>query len=158
MNKNNNTDFSDDLEKLKKAWEALKREEDKHRGRNTRPIKAVSPAPNRVFETVNMNKPKGSLIGRILRRMKYNYDHRFLPREEVNDFGLTTDDVVAMAAKMTHMSNPDYQRRVANQQLADQIAANQEALTERVISQGMTWLYPRFEDKLEEIIKEIQKK
>lgn len=34
----------------------------------------------------------------------------------------------------------------------------QEALAERIISQGMTWLYPKFDDKLDDIIEELKKK
>ena len=68
--------------------------------------------------------------------------------------GLTIDQAVDLAARHAYMQSDEYKR----QQLADMIIRNQEALTKRTIEQAMTWLYPRFEDKLDDIIDELKNK
>lgn len=88
---------------------------------------------------------------RILKRMYENYMYGGpVKSKEV----LTVDEVVEIAARQTYLNSDEYKR----QQMVDQIARNQEELERRKISQAMTWLYPRFEDKLDELLNELKKK
>lgn len=97
---------------------------------------------------------KRSIFGRILRKMYVNYMYGGRDPEEKTVNGLTIDEAINLAVRSAYMKSDAYKR----QQLADQIARNQEELTRRTIEQGMTWLYPRFEDKLDELLKELKKK
>ena len=66
---------------------------------------------------------------------------------------LELEDYLEVRARNAIINSPAYQ----NQQLADMIASNMEELERRKISQAMTWLVPRFEDKLDEISQKIKK-
>lgn len=161
MRKNNNTnsDVPDDLAELRAAWEALQQSQ-----QSKTPVvkKPISPKPQATSQSSapspQLPTRKRGLLGRLLRKAYLNY--MYGPKHSRDYAGmlangdLELEDSIEFASKIAYLNSPEYRQ----QQMLDQMASNNEALAERIISQGMTWLYPRFEDKLEDILKELKKK
>jgi len=116
-----------------------------HIGDNKIPIK------NRGFFNRLLHKAyKNYMYGCSSKVNPMGYDYARMLKNGDLEF----EDMIHVHAYQQMVSSPEYQQ----QQLADRIAENQEALERRKISQAMTWLVPRFEEKLDQISDKLGKK
>ena len=111
------------------------------------------------FDPNTLPNPKRGFLGRMRRAAYLNYMYGQRPNRDYSRMyangDLELNDYWEIAER--ELDNVAARHIASNTNLADKIASNQEALLEHTISQGMTWLYPRFENKLDEISQKIKK-
>ncbi|MBN2286888.1 MAG: hypothetical protein JXI43_10605 [Tissierellales bacterium] len=155
-----------EVDQLNMGLEALHEDQKKSTTKVNRP-KALNAVhkPNIKIGSVGGYKipmKKRGFFGRLFRKMYKNYMYKcsrsvnpmgYDYQSMLNNGDLEFEDMLDVQLYQNMINSPQFQA----QDLADRIAANQEALERRKISQAMTWLVPRFESKIDEISQKIKK-